>query len=73
MANDQKPKRSEPGTACATELALPSFEELTEGVDYTFENGLLVFTREYLLARGACCGSGCRHCPFQDQNQDKPR
>ena len=37
---------------------------LVEGVDYILENGLFVLTREYLLKRGTCCGSGCRHCPY---------
>lgn len=27
-------------------------------------SGALVFTRLALQARGACCGSGCRHCPY---------
>ena len=26
--------------------------------------GLFVFTREYHLARGTCCDSNCRHCPY---------
>jgi hypothetical protein len=26
--------------------------------------GFFVFTRAYLLARGECCDSGCRHCPY---------
>jgi Family of unknown function (DUF5522) len=26
--------------------------------------GLFVFTAAYLAARGTCCDSGCRHCPF---------
>lgn len=26
--------------------------------------GAFVFTAAYLAARGECCGSGCRHCPF---------
>lgn len=26
--------------------------------------GLWVMTRVGLLARGACCGQGCRHCPY---------
>ena len=34
--------------------------------DYYFENGLMVFTAAYHLKRGSCCGSGCRHCPYQD-------
>lgn len=37
---------------------------LVEGVDYYFENGLMVFTRAYHLKRGYCCQSGCRHCPY---------
>lgn len=38
--------------------------ELIEGVDYYIENGLFVFTAEYLRERGYCCTSGCRHCPY---------
>ena len=37
---------------------------LVEGVDYVFENGLLVFTAHYLLKRGHCCQNGCRNCPY---------
>ena len=37
---------------------------LQEGKDYYIENGLFVFTAEYLLQRGYCCQSGCRHCPY---------
>jgi len=32
--------------------------------DFYFENGLMVFTPAYLLRRGYCCGSNCRHCPY---------
>ena len=28
--------------------------------------GFLVFTAEFLSERGRCCGSGCRHCPYDD-------
>ncbi|CAN5656407.1 hypothetical protein BH24ACI2_BH24ACI2_03780 [soil metagenome] len=35
-----------------------------EGVDYYFENGLMVLTAHFLKKRGDCCGSGCRHCPY---------
>jgi uncharacterized protein DUF5522 len=41
-----------------------SGEALVEGVDYYLENGLYVFTGHYLLKRGYCCQSGCRHCPY---------
>lgn len=26
--------------------------------------GLFVLTAAYLADRGGCCGSGCRHCPY---------
>jgi hypothetical protein len=39
--------------------------QLQEGVDYYLENGLFVFTATFLLKRGYCCESGCRHCPYQ--------
>ena len=42
------------------------FGELVEGEDFYFENGKCVFTRAYLLKRGYCCGSGCRHCPYRN-------
>jgi hypothetical protein len=32
--------------------------------DFYWENGFMVFTREYHLRRGYCCRSGCRHCPY---------
>jgi hypothetical protein len=28
------------------------------------DTGLFVFTEAYLGARGTCCNSGCRHCPY---------
>jgi hypothetical protein len=34
--------------------------------DYYFEDGLMVFTRQYHLKRGRCCNCGCRHCPWAD-------
>jgi hypothetical protein len=39
-------------------------ERLVEGIDYYMENGFMVFTAHYLLNRGYCCESGCRHCPY---------
>jgi len=35
-----------------------------EGEDYYLEGGLMVFTERFLLRRGFCCESGCRHCPY---------
>lgn len=37
---------------------------LKEGVDYYIEKGKWVFTAQFLLKRGYCCQSGCRHCPY---------
>lgn len=42
---------------------------LAEGVDYYFEDGLMVLTRRFLLDRGFCCGNGCRHCPYDDEGR----
>jgi hypothetical protein len=30
---------------------------------------LLVFTAAFLLKRGYCCESGCRHCPYQNRER----
>lgn len=35
-----------------------------EGVDFYREGPYTVFTAHYLLRRGYCCESGCRHCPY---------
>jgi len=39
-------------------------EQIVEGVDYYFENGLMVLTEHFHRRRGYCCGNGCRHCPY---------
>lgn len=31
--------------------------------------GLYVMTADTLRARGLCCGSGCRHCPYSADEQ----
>lgn len=47
--------------------------EFVEGVDYYFENGLMVLTARFLEKRGYCCGSGCRHCPYPEARERGPR
>lgn len=32
-------------------------------------SGLSVMTAKRHLARGYCCGSGCRHCPYPADEQ----
>jgi len=44
-------------------------QKIVEGVDYYFEDGLMVLTESYLLGRGYCCGSGCRHCPYPEDER----
>jgi hypothetical protein len=39
-------------------------ESFVEGVDYYFENGLMILTAHFLLKRGYCCGNNCRNCPY---------
>jgi Family of unknown function (DUF5522) len=45
--------------------------ELIENEDYYLENGQWVFTAKYLLRRGYCCGSGCRHCPYGSGREEE--
>lgn len=45
-----------------------------EGEDYYLnEKGLVTFTAKYLLERGYCCGSGCRHCPYNYEAVPEPK
>jgi hypothetical protein len=49
-------------------------QQLTEGEDFYFnEQGFMVLTEKYHLARGTCCGNGCRHCPFDYEKVPEPR
>jgi len=42
---------------------------LFEDDEFVVNNeGLFVFTAEYLLKRGYCCGNGCLNCPFDYKN-----
>jgi len=31
---------------------------------YYNEGDRIIFTEEFHLRRGQCCGNGCRHCPY---------
>ncbi|MFN6037914.1 MAG: DUF5522 domain-containing protein [Bacteroidota bacterium] len=31
---------------------------------YKSDDGYIIFTEKYLLKRGYCCKSGCKHCPY---------
>ncbi len=45
--------------------------QLTEDIDYYFDNGLMVLSERFLTARGYCCNNGCRHCPYPKPRSDK--
>jgi hypothetical protein len=38
---------------------------------YLTPEGYVVFTEKYLLKRGYCCDSGCRHCPYSYREKKK--
>jgi len=46
-------------------------EALARGAESYLDpgTGFVVLTADTLLARGACCGSGCRHCPYPAAEQ----
>ncbi|MBK9151004.1 MAG: hypothetical protein IPM26_08350 [Saprospiraceae bacterium] len=44
-------------------------KKLIPGKDFYIEKGYYVFTAEFLLRRGYCCGSGCRHCPYEPRHK----
>jgi Family of unknown function (DUF5522) len=39
-------------------------KNLKEDEFYMSPEGFIVFTEKYLLKRGYCCKSGCKHCPY---------
>jgi hypothetical protein len=38
---------------------------------YLSPEGYIIFTEKYHLKRGYCCQSGCRHCPWKDNDKKK--
>ena len=44
-------------------------QELIKDIHYYFnEEGYIVFTKQYLLEQGTCCGMRCLHCPYNYEN-----
>ncbi|MBS1598267.1 MAG: hypothetical protein JST75_08575 [Bacteroidetes bacterium] len=49
-------------------------QQLIEGEDFYYnEDGLMVLTEKYHLAKGYCCGNGCKHCPYDYENVPEPK
>ena len=49
----------------ALEALVKSFKE---DIHYYMDNDRLVLTALFHLERGQCCGSGCRHCPYEPRH-----
>ena len=55
-----------------TKKALQRHRQACEAGEFGYEDpesGLFVMTSVYLREQGQCCGSGCRHCPWPDDEQ----
>jgi len=61
VVSNNNPGQSDDSSSSTDELPL------VKDVDYYLESGLYVFTASYLLRRGYCCDSGCRHCPYSKE------
>jgi hypothetical protein len=49
-------------------------KKLQEGEDFYFnEQGFMVFTEQYHLKKGSCCGNGCKHCPYNYSGVAEPK
>ena len=49
-------------------------EQLKEGLDFYYnEQGFVVLTEKYHLAKGYCCGNGCKHCPYEFNAVPEPK
>lgn len=42
--------------------------QFVENVHYYLEGERIVFTEQFHLERGQCCGTGCRHCPYDPKH-----
>jgi hypothetical protein len=56
----------------STNFEMTSPPALVEGEDYYCEGPAIVFTAHFLLRRGYCCESGCRHCPYETEQVNNP-
>jgi hypothetical protein len=47
-------------------------EVMVEGRHFYYEGSFIVFTAHFHRSRGNCCGSACRHCPYDHENVKSP-
>lgn len=64
-----RPDRLPSGHPRYAEIVAAHERAVTEGRTVYVDpvSGLTVMTASFLAARGYCCGSGCRHCPYEDE------
>jgi hypothetical protein len=43
--------------------------EFIQNVHYYIDGERIVFTERFHIERGQCCGSGCRHCPYDPKHK----
>jgi Family of unknown function (DUF5522) len=60
------PSRLGPDDPHRAEIMAAHAAALTAGADTYVDpaSGYTVFTATYLVERGTCCDTGCRHCPY---------
>jgi hypothetical protein len=63
---EPSPSRLAPGHPRRAEILTAHASAMAAGEDGYLdpESGLFVLTAAFLAAKGTCCQSGCRHCPF---------
>jgi len=37
--------------------------------DFYLEGDRVIFTEQFHIKRGSCCGNGCRHCPYEPKHK----
>ena len=58
LVAESEPNSGTPQTKPASEALAPEH--------FYMEGPYLVFTAAYHIARGYCCNSDCRHCPYRE-------
>ena len=43
--------------------------EFIKDIHYYMDGNMVVFTEQWHIQRGQCCGNKCRHCPFEPAYQ----
>jgi hypothetical protein len=67
----REPRPSPPDRVLTADQARAHAEATARGEETYVDpvTGYFVLTEATLRARGACCGSGCRHCPYPAAEQ----